>query len=82
MQNQKFKTKVVHSLSKSAWNVVAENPLGSKYKLARVPYVTSDDQKICDMNRNEALVYAEFISHCFNNYYDTFVHNMTNVDNI
>lgn len=79
MVNKKLKTKVVHSLSKSAWNIIAERPIGGKYKLARVPYITSDDQKICDMNRNEALKYAEFISYSFNNYYDTFIHNMTNI---
>ena len=37
------KTKVVHSQTKSAWNVIGTD-LGGKYKIARVPYVTIDDE--------------------------------------
>ncbi len=58
-------TKVVHSESKSAWNIIGV-PLGSKYKIARLPYETSDDPYINTMNKNEALVHAQFISRCFN----------------
>lgn len=64
--NPKIKTKVVHSLSKSAWNVIGEYPLGGKYKIARVPYLCIDNEKITDVNRAEALNHATFISYCFN----------------
>ena len=67
MENKKFKTKVVHSLSKSAWNVIG-NKLGSKYKLARIPYIVSEFTEITDNKRREALEHANFISYCFNNY--------------
>ena len=37
-KNQReMKTKVVHSQSKNAWNVV-NTELGGKYKIARIPY--------------------------------------------
>ena len=35
-----MKTKVVHSQSKNAWNVVSEE-WGGKYKIARIPYEQS-----------------------------------------
>lgn len=66
MENPKIKTKVVHSHSKAAWNVVDIN-VGQKYKIARVPYTTLDDQELSDRNMREALRHAEFISFCFNN---------------
>jgi intein-encoded DNA endonuclease-like protein len=56
-----IKTKVVHSQSKSAWNVIGTT-LGAKYKIARVPYVQGINGE-----RKEALDHAEFISWCFNN---------------
>lgn len=37
-----MKTKVVHSQSKTAWNIVGEE-LGKKYKIARVPYIKIED---------------------------------------
>ena len=54
-----IKTKVIHSESKLSWNVVSTK-LGSKYKIARVPYYTEHDKQ-------EALEHAKFISQCFNN---------------
>lgn len=65
MKNPKTKTRVVHSQTKSAWNVVGESP-GGKYKIARVPYLTIGNEDISDRNRVEALEHAEFISYCFN----------------
>lgn len=65
----KIKTKVVHSKSKTAWNVVGET-LGCKYKIARVPYhiAEGDEYEIMNTrNKAEALEHALFISHCFNN---------------
>ena len=56
-----IKTKVVHSQSKSAWNVIGTT-LGAKYKIARVPYVEGINRE-----RKEALEHAEFLSWCLNN---------------
>jgi hypothetical protein len=66
MKDPKIKTKVVHSQSKSAWNVIGDT-LGSKYKIARIPYFWTRDEDICERNRVEAFEHAEFISYCFNN---------------
>ena len=65
MKNPKIKTRVVHSQTKSAWNIIGAG-LGGKYKIARVPYLVADDQEISDRNRIEAFEHAEFISYCFN----------------
>ena len=65
MKNPKIKTRVVHSQTKSAWNIVGQS-LGGKYKIARVPYLVMDSQNLSDGNRQEAFAHAEFISHCFN----------------
>ena len=65
-KNPKIKTRVVHSQTKSAWNVVSEI-LGGKYKIARVPYLTISNEELSERNRVEALEHANFISHCFNN---------------
>ena len=62
---QNIKTKVVHSESKSAWNVISES-IGNKYKIARVPYVCVDSEHITDRQRIQALEHAKFISYCFN----------------
>ena len=59
------RTKVVHSRTKSAWNVIGTK-LGDKYKIARVPYVATNDEIITNKNRAEALHHAEYISFCFN----------------
>jgi len=66
MKNPNIKTKVVHSETKSAWNVVGVD-LGYKYKIARIPYICSNDESITERNRVEALEHAAFISKCFNN---------------
>lgn len=66
MENPKIKTRVAHSQTKSAWNIIGEN-LGGKYKIARVPYVCVEDENVTDRNRIEAFRHAEFISYCFNN---------------
>ena len=66
MENPKIKTKVVHSQSKPAWNIIGQ--LGGKYKIARIPYLVVDDSEILTTkNKHEALVHAQFISQCFNN---------------
>lgn len=62
-----FDCKVVHSEKNSAWNVVNSN-LGGKYKIARVPYVTSDNDNNTTNNRLEALLHAQFICDRFNDY--------------
>ncbi len=68
MKDPKIKTRVVHSQTKSAWNIVGET-LGGKYKIARVPYFVSDNQELSDKQRLEAFDHATFISYCFNNSY-------------
>lgn len=60
-----MKTTVKHSKSKSAWNVIGTE-LGAKYKIAIVPYIQTDDERILTRERVEALDHAEFISKCFN----------------
>ena len=66
MKNPKIQTKVVHSQTKSAWNVVGVS-LGAKYKIARIPYMTDANEVLDARNRTEAFEHAEFISFCFNN---------------
>ena len=66
LEDPKVETKVVHSESKSAWNLVMTG-LGGKYKICRVPYVTVDNDEFTERNRKEALKHAQFISYCFNN---------------
>ena len=65
MENPKIKTKVVHSQTKSAWNVVGTIP-GLKYKIARVPYVFVEDEDTAKRFRLEAFEHAVYISQCFN----------------
>ncbi|WP_339889817.1 hypothetical protein [uncultured Flavobacterium sp.] len=65
MQNPKIKTKVVHSQSKDAWNIVG-NALAQKYKIARIPYLITGNKIIDTKEKSEALLHAEFISKCFN----------------
>lgn len=66
MKNPNIKTRVVHSQSKPAWNIVGET-LGGKYKIARVPYLVLECDTLTQRNRQEAFEHANFISHCFNN---------------
>ena len=72
MQNPNIKTKVVHSQSKSAWNVVGTK-LPGKFKIARIPYLVSGNDIIDTREKAEALLHAEFISKCFNKS-DTIIH--------
>jgi hypothetical protein len=63
----KIETKIVHSESKDAWNIVSKT-LASKFKIARIPYFAADNNEIITtMNKAEALDHAKFINFCFNN---------------
>jgi len=66
MKNPGIKTRVVHSETKSNYNVICLK-LGKKYKICRVPYLVSDNEQLTEIERKEALEHAEFISFCFNN---------------
>jgi len=67
MENPNIKTKVVHSVSKAAWNVIGTS-IGKKYKIARVPYIIIKDNEVfTEIEKSEALRHAKFISECFNN---------------
>ncbi len=66
MENSNIKTKIVHSQSKTAWNVIGDN-LGGKYKIARIPYSVTGNEIIDTIEKSEALRHAKFISQCFNN---------------
>jgi len=62
MENPKIKTKVVHSQSKTAWNIIGER-LGGKYKIARIPYLVVDDSEILTTkNKYEALLLVRSFS--------------------
>ena len=63
----KAKTKVIHSETKAAWNVVNTVP-GQKYKIARVPYPVCGDEETAKQERIDALKIARYISDCINNY--------------
>jgi len=66
---KKIRTEVKHSKSKDAWNVIGTT-LGSKYKIARIPYTVVPDSEILNTrNKHEALEHALFISKCFNEHY-------------
>ena len=71
MSKKNIETKVAHSESKPAWNVVGTK-LGGKHKIARVPYVPSLDEEIYPPDKAVAKKHAEFISFCFNTYYSKF----------
>lgn len=61
-----IKTKVVHSQTKPAWNVVGTSIPG-KYKIARCPYQVIEDSENLDTREwKEAFEHATFISDCFN----------------
>jgi len=65
MENPKITTKVVHSKSSIAWDVVGTQ-LGAKHKIARIPYNVTGNEIIDTKEKSEALLHAEFISKCFN----------------
>lgn len=64
---ENIKTKVVHSKSKDAWNVI-NTTLGLKYKIAIVPYTTCGNEEIDKKEKKQALIHAEYISDCINNF--------------
>lgn len=66
MTNPNIKTKVKHSKTKHAWNVIGDM-IGEKYKIARVPYVISGNTELDAKSKHEAYIHAKFISDCFNN---------------
>ena len=66
MKNPKIKTRVAHSRTKSAWNVIGETP-GGKHKVAIVPQVSIGNEATIDKSKTEAYEHAKFISYCFNN---------------
>jgi hypothetical protein len=66
MENPNIEVKVVHSQSKSAWNIIGTK-LGGKYKIARIPYQFAGDEELNTRYRLEAFNHAEFIAYCFNN---------------
>lgn len=57
--------KVVHSETKSAWNIVGTKT-GGKFKIARVPYQTFDKEEDTNESMKEAFEHAKFIELCFN----------------
>jgi len=60
-------TKVVHSESKTAWNIVGTLP-GSLYKYARIPYhITEGSEILSTKEKYNALELALFLSKCINN---------------
>ena len=71
MELPKISTKVIHSETKPAWNVVATSH-GDKYKIARVPYTENSvvsGQLIVNQSKQQAYEHAKFISDCFNGMY-------------
>ena len=60
-----MKTKIVHSETKSAWDVIGCD-LGRKYKIARTDI---NNEILVTKRKNEALEHAEFISKCSNELY-------------
>jgi hypothetical protein len=53
MKDPEIKTAVVHSESKDAWNVIGRT-LGKKYKIARVPYLATENKKLTAIAKAEA----------------------------
>jgi len=56
-----MKTKVVHSHSKLAWNIVTEE-WGEKYKIARIPYNKCECEILNTRWKHEALEIAMHLS--------------------
>lgn len=65
MELPKLNTRVVHSESKTAWNVVGTR-LGGRYKIARVPYIVTGNDLFDEREKKEAYELAVFISTSFN----------------
>lgn len=67
IENPKIKTKVVHSKSKTAYNIIAVT-IPAKFKIARIPYlVVENNEELSKKFKDEALCHANFIRYCFNN---------------
>ena len=61
-----IRTEVVHSKTKSAWNVIGTD-VSEKYKICRCPYVVVDEcEVLTTRNKHEAMEHALFISNAFN----------------
>ena len=62
-------TKVVHSKSKNAWNVVGDE-VGGCFKYCRVPYIVLEEaqysEELNTVNKYGALRRAKFISNAIN----------------
>ena len=73
MKNNPLKTnvKVVHSKTKSAWNIIGTK-LGCKYKIARIPYLVLEQgenmEKINTKEKAEALEIAQYLANALNNH--------------
>lgn len=66
MENPNIKTKLQHSQSKDAYNIIGTG-LGLKYKIARIPYLKIEGNEVISRTeKNEALRHAVFINECFN----------------
>jgi hypothetical protein len=66
MKTPNLKTKIVHSQSKPAWNIIGD-VLGGPYKIARIPYVPTGNEELDSRTIKEAFELAEYISYCLNN---------------
>lgn len=67
MEDPKLRVEIKHSESKSAWNIIGTK-LGSKYKVARIPYVVIVGNKTLARNeKDEAFKIAKYLCFCFNN---------------
>ena len=65
-----IETKVVHSASKNAWNIIGTR-WGGKYKIARIPYIyLEQNAPFYERKKQEALEHAQFISDAFNKAYE------------
>ena len=71
MELPKIHTRVVHSETLNAWNVVGTIP-GLKYKIARIPYEQKETmgRDFNEKEKMEAFEHATFISTCFNLAYE------------
>jgi hypothetical protein len=59
------RVEVKHSESKTAWNIV-NTRLGGRYKIARVPYISSDSVVLHKREMEESLAIAKFIAQKIN----------------
>lgn len=81
-----IKTKIIHSKSKNAWNVVGTT-LGGKFKIASFPYPAESgtDKETLSINKatkNEAYKLAKFVKFCLGNTTVTALSNENKEDKI